>query len=288
MKLLNKTTTITILAVLSVCGICAVIIFLFYESSELSPISLNVQEDLSGEIKGSSNNLQTVLIVLTFFSISITGLASFVALRFYNWRQKVDLTGALVPEKWAEHLLALTEAFNNQATNIQKLTDDNVRLSKLVESNLVEILKQISNSKEMLLTFQSSIQEKDLEITRLKLGYDFKIQKDLLSQLVQLHSNCSEIILKSETNKGLTNIEFLIRDILEGSGVLISKPPIGTDFSKISDQTEVVGYSSDASINLDKGQISEVLSDCYLYDSGSKQTVLKPAKIKYYLPDGEK
>jgi hypothetical protein len=286
MNWLNKKSTIIILSAVSLYGVCAIIIFLFFESSELSPISLNVQADPSTEINDESNNLQTVWIVLTFFSISITGLASLVALRFYNWRQKVDLTGALVPEEWAEHLLALTEAFNSQANHIQKLSNDNVRLSKLVESNLVEILKQISSSKEMLLTFQSSIQEKDVEINRLKLGYDFKIQKDLLSQLVQLHSNCSEIISKSETNKGLTNIEFLIRDILEGSGVLISKPSIGTDFSKISDQIEVVGYSSNSSSNLDKGQISEVLSDFYMYDSGSKQTVLKPAKIKYHLPDG--
>ncbi len=286
MHWLNKKVIIIILVALSLYGFCAVIIFSFYDGSEPSPISLNVQEGPSAEVKGNSNNLQTVWIVLTFFSISITGLASLVALKFYNWRQKVDLTGALVPEEWAEHLLALTEAFNSQANHIQKLSNDNVRLSKLVESNLVEILKQISSSKEMLLTFQSSIQEKDLEITRLKLGYDFKIQKDLLLQLVQLHSNCSEIILKSETNKGLTNIEFLIRDILEGSGVLISRPSLGTDFSKISDQIDVVGYSSDSSSNLIKGQISEVLSDFYLYDSGSKQTVLKPAKIKYHLPDG--
>ena len=288
MGLFSRKTTFVILSALGGLGVCAILIyFLYYTSSELPLANFRDQDVQSNELKDNSINQPTVWVILTFFSISITGLASFVAFKFYSWRQKVDLTGALVPEKWAEHLMALTEAFNSQAANFQKLTSDNVRLSKIVDSNLIEILKQISASKEMLLTFQTSIQEKDLEINRLKLGYDFKIQKDLISQLVQLHSNCSEIIIKSAANKGLTNIEILLRDLLESSGVSITKPPIGTDFSTISDQIESVGYSSDSSSGLEKGQILEVLSDCYLYDSGSRQTVLKPAKIKYYLPDGD-
>mgnify|MGYP001024975321 FL=1 len=287
MNWLNKKSTIICLLTLSLFGLCVGIYFIFHESFEVSPIHTGVQVSEYAEIKSSSNNLQTVLIILTFFSISIAGLASFVAFKFYNWRQKVNLAGALVPEEWAGHLIALTEALNSQSAFLQNLSSDNVRLSKLVESNSAEVLKQTSATKEMLLTFQKSIQEKDLEINRLKLGYDFKIQKDLLSQLVQLHSNCIEIIEKSVSNKGLENIEILFRDLLEGSGVMIFKPSIGTDFSTISDQTEVVGYSSASPENLKKGEISDVLSDCYLYDSGSRKTVLKPAKIKYYLPDGE-
>ena len=288
MNWFSRKTTFVILSALSGVGVCALLIyFLFYTGSELPTIALNEQVSQPAEITENNNNLQTVWIVLTFFSISIAGLASFVAFKFYNWRQKVDLTGALVPEEWAGHLIALTGSLNSQSAHIQNLSSDNVRLSKLVESNSTEVLKQTSATKEMLLTFQTSIQEKDLEINRLKLGYDFKIQKDLLSQLVQLHSNCLEIIEKSGSTKGLRNIEILFRDLLEGSGVMIFKPSIGTDFSTISDQTEVVGHSSASPENLKKGEISDVLSDCYLYDSGSRQTVLKPAKIKYYLPDGE-
>jgi len=209
-------------------------------------------------------------------------------LKFYNWRQKIDLSGALVPEEWAEYLIKLAENINDQNIHLQKLTSDNLRLSRLVDTNQNKILELIASSKEILLTFQTSLQEKDDEINRLKIGYDFKIQKDLLNQLVQLHSNCIEIIEKNEINKGLVNIEILLRDLLESSGVLISKPPIGTDFSAISDLIEVTGYSSDPSGNLQKGQISEVLTDYYLYDSGTRQTVLKPAKIKYFLADGDK
>ena len=284
----SRKATVVILSSLTGVCFCAVLVYFIYNaSSEFQSMVSNEQVSQPAESTANTHNLQTVWIVLTFFSISIAGLASFVAFKFYNWRQKVDLTGALVPEKWAGHLIALTEALNSQSAHTQNLSSDNVRLSKLVESNSTEVLKQTSATKEILLTFQTSIQEKDLEINRLKLGYDFKIQKDLLSQLVQLHSNCLEIIEKSGPTKGLRNIEILFRDLLEGSGVLIFKPSIGTDFSTISDQTEVVGHSSVSPENLKKGEISDVLSDCYLYDSGSRQTVLKPAKIKYYLPAGE-
>ena len=246
------------------------------------------QENKTSKLNVHTSNLQPVLIILTFLSTTVAGLSAFVALKFYNWRQKIDLSGALVPEEWAEYLIKLAENINDQNIHLQKLTSDNLRLSRLVDTNQNKILELIASSKEILLTFQTSLQEKDDEINRLKIGYDFKIQKDLLNQLVQLHSNCIEIIEKNEINKGLVNIEILLRDLLESSGVLISKPPIGTDFSAISDLIEVTGYSSDPSGNLQKGQISEVLTDYYLYDSGTRQTVLKPAKIKYFLADGDK
>ena len=285
MNFLTKKTIITIF--LTVLGFCFFAYFIFGSGVDNFLNIPNEQENKTNKVNGHTINFQPVWIILTLLSISVAGLSAFVALKFYNWRQKIDLTGALVPEVWAEHLINLAEKINDQGTRIQNLASDNLTLSKLVDTNQNKILGHIAASKEILLTFQTSLQEKDNEINRLKIGYDFKIQKDLLLQLVQLHSNCIEIIAKNEVNKGLVNIEILFRDLLESSGVSISKPPIGTDFSTISDLIEVTGYSSDASSNLQKGQISEVLSDYYLYDNGARKTVLKPAKIKYYLDDGD-
>ena len=76
----------------------------------------------------------------------------------------------------------LAENINDQNIHLQKLTSDNLRLSRLVDTNQNKILELIASSKEILLTFQTSLQEKDDEINRLKIGYDFKIQKDLLNQ----------------------------------------------------------------------------------------------------------
>ena len=286
MKFLTKNIIIIFFLIILVIFFC--LYFLFgsgFDSFLNIPIE---QENKTSKLNVHTSNLQPVLIILTLLSTTVAGLSAFVALKFYNWRQKIDLSGALVPEEWAEYLIELAEKINDQNIHLQKLTSDNLRLSRLVDTNQNKILELIASSKEILLTFQTSLQEKDNEINRLKIGYDFKIQKDLLLQLVQLHSNCIEIIEKNEINKGLVNIEILLRDLLESSGVLISKPPIGTDFSAISDLIEVTGYSSDPSGNLQKGQISEVLTDYYLYDSGTRQTVLKPAKIKYFLADGDK
>jgi len=286
MKFLTKKIIITIF--LTVIGVCFFAYFIFSSGFDNFLNIPNEQENKTSKVIGHTINLQPLWIILTLLSISVAGLSAFVAFKFYNWRQKIDLSGALVPEEWAEYLITLAENINDQSIHLQKLTSDNLRLSRLVDTNQNKILELITSSKEILLTFQTSLQEKDDEINRLKIGYDFKIQKDLLNQLVQLHSNCIEIIEKNEVNKGLVNIEILLRDLLESSGVLISKPPIGTDFSAISDLIEVTGYSSDPSGNLQKGQISEVLTDYYLYDSGTRQTVLKPAKIKYFLADGDK
>ena len=54
-----------------------------------------------------------------------------MALKFYNWRQKTDLSGALVPEEWADYLIKLAENINDQSIRLQKLTSDNLRLSRI-------------------------------------------------------------------------------------------------------------------------------------------------------------
>ena len=83
------------------------------------------QENKTSKLNVHTSNLQPVLIILTLLSTTVAGLSAFVALKFYNWRQKIDLSGALVPEEWAEYLIKLVENINDQNIHLQKLTSDN-------------------------------------------------------------------------------------------------------------------------------------------------------------------
>jgi len=227
---------------------------------------------------------------ITIFSLIVAGLASVTSFKFYSWRHRIDLTGALVPEKWAEKLEGfqgnmqeLFSAQNSVNQAIQNFSDDSAKLSQFVQSGSNESLKQIKSSQEMLLTFQVSLEEKDKEIRRLKEGYDFKIISNLLSQLVSLHASNVEMLKRDSENKSLSNFEILLRDILESSGVEIFEPEIGIDFSEINDRIDVMGSTTVVNSRLKTGQISQVLSCGYIFKSSTGEKVMKKSKINYHL-----
>ena len=100
-----------------------------------------------------------------------------------------------------------------------------------------------------------------------------------------LHAECVALLNKDIENKNLKNFEMLLLDLIETAGVIVDSPDIGEDFSALADYVEVVGHTSINGQNLDKGQISEVLSKIYLYKQGESNTVLRKSKVKYHLPE---
>ena len=123
MKFLTKNIIIIFFLIILVIFFC--LYFLFgsgFDSFLNIPIE---QENKTSKLNVHTSNLQPVLIILTLLSTTVAGLSAFVALKFYNWRQKIDLSGALVPEEWAEYLIKLVENINDQNIHLQKLTSDN-------------------------------------------------------------------------------------------------------------------------------------------------------------------
>ena len=189
-------------------------------------------------------------LILLFLSITLAAVSIFVSYKFYMWRSRVEVTGALVPEKWADHLYKLGQKVekNDQtlAENINlniQITDFLNKTNKVTTENINQVNKAALELKEMLLKFQTALDEKDKEISRLKEGYDFVILKKEMKSLSNLHFQICELISTDPANKNLKTFEVLLRDHLENVGIELEN--LGKDFSLLSDYVDVVGHISD-------------------------------------------
>ena len=240
----------------------------------------------------TTTHIPFLLIVLLFTSLISTAVALFIAYKFYFWRTRLQDTGALYPEEWSEFLADVANRTNENSDALQKLEiaiNTKLKFSEKSYQLLIEEFqvnrKHTEALKEMLLVFQQTLKQKEDEIDRLKQGYDFTILKKSLIQLANLHAECVALLNKDIENKNLKNFEMLLLDLIEKAGVIVDSPDIGEDFSALADYVEVVGHTSINGQNLDKGQISEVLSKIYLYKQGESNTVLRKSKVKYHLPE---
>lgn len=256
----------------------------------LSP-SLALSATEASAETNTSLSVDPVLFIILTISILASAFSLWIAYRFYRWRTRIDVTGALVPEHWAQNITNLADAIKSfrdvLVQQIQSNVEQNQNFSKAQSSITIKmdaISETLQVTQEMLLKFQQTIDMKDAEISRLKQGYDTKILKKSILGMINLHTQMIIISSNDPENKRLKNVEFLMRDEIESSGVEISKVPLGEDFAKLSEYVEVVGHTSDSNVDLVKGQISEVVSEMYLMRTEDKLDVLRKAKVKYHLP----
>lgn len=246
-------------------------------------------EDIGESFVISSSKIHTLMVVMTLVSVLVAGASSFVAYKFYYWRRTIDTTGSLTPESWGEYLKSVGNVIQVSSKDVGVAVHDNIstmqKVHKAALENTSQISKETNEIKEMLLTFQSSLDEKDREISRLREGYDFQILKNMLIQLATLHSQFLELGWKNPDNKLMFNCEILIRDLMENAGVEIGAPKKGELFSDYPDLVEVVGHTSSNGAGTEKGQISTAHSNYYIFEGPASRAVLKKAKITYYLPE---
>ena len=220
-------------------------------------------------------------------SLIVAILSSGISIWLYRWRRTIVMTGALVPEVWGQIIRDAVNEINKNTAIVEKNKELGEKVANFINAKATETKTEIKSVKEMLLTFQQSLDEKDREIKRLKEGYDTKILHGNLSNLTALHEKSLGIISNDPTNKSLGNFIVLLEDTIESSGVSIDFPEIGMDFALCSDFVEVVGTTSSGEASFSKGQISQVISPYYVIRGAERQIVLKKSKIKYHLPAGE-
>lgn len=253
--------------------------------------SLAVSETEAIAEVNTSTSVDPVLVILLTISLLVSVFALWVAYKFYRWRTQIDVTGALVPEHWAQNITNLTDAIKSfrdvLEQHLQTNVEQNQNFSKAqnsITSKTNTISETLQVTQDMLLKFQQTIDMKDSEIARLKQGYDTKILKKNILGMINVHTQMIAMLSNDPENKNLKNIEFLMRDEIENSGVEIKKAPLGEDFAKLSDYVEVVGHTSDSNVDLVKGQISDAVSEIYLMRTEDQLEVLRKAKVKYHLP----
>jgi len=273
------------LGIINYTCLTVILLLCFYRrgNANTAEIALETSEKLSAdEVSSALSPVYYLMASITIFSLIMALVSSVIAIKFYMWRQTIDLQGALVPEKWAATIKEVSAEVHRQTGQLIELGEIDAKLASFVQSVGQENVKEVRSIKEILLDFRRTLDSKDLEISRLKDGYDYVIVKKMLAQLAVLHEQCLNMALTDQTNKGLQNFEILLRDHLESFGVEIQEPDIGTDFTSIADYVEVRGYTPTNDENAPTGAISEVLSPAYFYRNGDQTSIIRKAKIKYF------
>jgi hypothetical protein len=253
-----------ILCVIIVFGIIGSVIYV-YKSEESENTSTNAQitaddnNSVSVEIKPSSENLNNTLsksgdlkqkinaikvqetevddskvnnslpninmLWITIVSLIVAFLSILVSLYLYYWRYKLIVNqDFLIPEKVVAELGSQSEQFN-------KLSQYNIQVGQLIESQLKKSSAEISELKNILIQSQKTLNEKDDIISRYQQGYDNKIYKNFIGRFYRIYKFLTDLEQKKEIqNSDFNKIKILFDDAFEQSGVEIFYPDIGINY----------------------------------------------------------
>ncbi len=179
----------------------------------------------------------TWLVIVLLASLSTTVASLGYAHRLHLSRVRLENTGALVPEEWANFLQLVNDGQ-------KKVLERQARLGKYVEAQLSKVSEGQSANQRSLLTFQKSLDDKDKLIERLRNGYDTQLVKKYLSRLVDLYLKICERSEKADDARELRNVAALLWDTLELAGVEKFEPEIGEKIDQLAFAVELSEQAS--------------------------------------------
>ena len=165
------------------------------------------------------------LLWITNFSLLVAFLSTIVSLYLYYWRYKLIANKEfLIPEKIVSELSSQSNQFN-------KLSQYNIKVGQLLESQLKKSNSEISELKDILIQFQKTLNEKDDLISRYQQGYDSKVFKNFIGRFYRIY----KFLIDLEESKDIQNNDFnklktLFDDAFDQSGVEIFYPSIGINY----------------------------------------------------------
>jgi hypothetical protein len=175
------------------------------------------------EVSNSFPNIN--MLWITIVSLIVAFLSILVSLYLYYWRYKLIVNqDFLIPEKVVAELSSQSEQFN-------KLSQYNIQVGQLIESQLKKSSAEISELKNILIQFQKTLNEKDDIISRYQQGYDNKIYKNFIGRFYRVYKFFIDLEQKNEVqNNEFDKIKILFDDAFDQSGVEIFYPKIGINY----------------------------------------------------------
>lgn len=185
---------------------------------------------------------------------------------------------ALVPEKWARTIVGLTKV-------IEKSNVATVQTLKSVSEASNFQTRKSEGLLESFLTMQSTIDNRDEEIARLRKGYDAKVFKRFIKGFIGVSIALEEIREEEKESDQHRNYKFLcrkIQNVLEDCGVENVFPETGADYRELGDEVEDDPDSvTTNSIELDYA-VESVVSPAYVLVGEGDTDVIVPARVKIY------
>lgn len=232
----------------------------------------------AGRSETSPSNDNQGLLSLALFMMSFALLIS-VAVSFYLYRWRKILL--------AKQNLAIPEVFVGSVTGLNKGVQ---QLSQALVTHMQQLIQKntamdarIAEMTETFLTLQNSLDRKDLEIKRLKEGYDAGIFRKFLLRFVRVDQVIEDYKLeKPELVEDLNQIQRILVDAFEECNVERFSPEIGTDYRHsegVADNPRVIKPESEEH---QAYHITEIMEDGYRLVLQDGFDVILPARVKIY------
>ena len=140
----------------------------------------------------------------------------------FRRRTDASATRASISEgEFGSSSSAIEERLASIAQMLEELSQREPDRGGDIQPGFEGIKEEVQSIKNMLMNFQSTLDDKDEEIKRLKEGYDASILKSHLERIARVHTSVIQRVAKDPDNKFLRNIGVMIEDSLGESGVTL-------------------------------------------------------------------
>ncbi len=242
-------------------------------TKQLDHAADNKEEMSRDDIQRGANNWMFLTIMLMAFATLISVSISFY---LYRWRRiLISQPNILVPEEWGSSL-------KDVRSTVRKLINAFHDNTSRITSITTESSDKITNMTEIFMSLQGALNEKDMEISRLKKGYDSEIFRKFLFRFIRIEQYLDDC-MKSENVDldSLVQLKRLLEDAFDECGVEQFEPNVGDDYRRaegIADHPKTT--------KTDKAEnefiIAEVLEAGYRLRGGEGYEYIVPAKVIIY------
>jgi len=228
---------------------------------EVSPVKALSEENL--QTSGDDSTLSNYLLLIILALLSLISIS--ISFWLYWWRRRLIESKEImmVPEVFAGHLAELASSVHDSGSMVVKALNQQTEISVNSTSSLLSLTEKIKEMTEIHMKLQSSLDERDKEIKRLKGGYDAKIFHNFLLRFTRVDRNIRAYLKNDQIDlAGLEQIHEVLEDALEECGVEIFSPERGADYRNemgVEDNPERVETSNEEK----NFQIVDILSSGY-------------------------
>ena len=262
------------------------------EKGEKKPSAEEVKKEHSAkeaQNQTKSNGQETWHYIVIVASLLIAIISLIVTFWLYRWRRIILSRNQhlLVPEAWGR----VIEENNKKVARLSKTAERiSKRLVSGVEQQSIDVSSQLDNFNNSIgdmtstfITFKKQLDEKDVEIARLREGYDAHIYQRFIYRFSRVHQSLHEIMAEGEiSSKDAKYISDLFDDALEECGVISFKPDTGSLYHEMGDQV-----SKDPKvINTENPKLDMTIKSVdmggYKLSSGEKEIIIIPAQVTIF------
>ena len=247
------------------------------EEKEITPQEVGNNHSQPEQSKTEATTSEVWLHVI----IIILGLAliASMAITFYlyKWR-KILLSKPhyLLPEDQGRHLNQLNSCITQLSKSIEQNTTNAARKTD-------QISVKVSNLLETFMTMQTTLDQRDKEIQRLKRGYDAEIFRKFIGRFIRIDNAINDFKATEEIDlqESLNQIQSLLHDALAECNVECFQPDLGADYRSAFGVADSPRKESTDDPNKNF-MISEIVESGYYIRGNEGKEIVKPAKVKIY------